>query len=199
MKDEQVRELLYQAYETELGGVDVYTTALRCVENEDLREEWDKYLEQTKTHVTIVEDVLRKLGLDPNEQTPGRKVVKTIGQSLVEAMELALAEGEPGAAQIVAAEAVVLAETKDHQNWHLIGEIMTKVKGDAAKVLQEAHEQVEDQEDEHLYHTKGWARELWLESLGVKAVLPPPEEVKDVHTAIGQARAEQARSQASSK
>jgi rubrerythrin len=198
MKDEQVRELLYQAYETELGGVDVYTTALRCVENDDLREEWDKYLEQTKTHVTIVEDVLEKLGLDPNEETPGRKVVRTIGQSLVEAMELALSEGEPGAAQIVAAEAVVLAETKDHQNWHLIGEVMTKVKGETAKVLKEAHEQVEEQEDEHLYHTKGWARELWLESLGMKAVLPPPEEVKDVHTAIGQARAEQARSQASS-
>jgi len=198
MKDEQVRELLYQAYETELGGVDVYTTALRCVENDDLREEWDKYLEQTKTHVTIVEDVLKKLGLDPNEETPGRKVVRTIGKSLVEAMELALSEGEPGAAQIVAAEAVVLAETKDHQNWHLIGEVMTKVKGETAKVLKEAHEQVEDQEDEHLYHTKGWARELWLESLGMKAVLPPPEEVKDVHTAIGQARAEQARSQASS-
>ena len=198
MKDEQVRELLYQAYETELGGVDVYTTALRCVENDDLREEWDKYLEQTKTHVTIVEDVLKKFGLDPNEETPGRKVVRTIGKSLVEAMELALSEGEPGAAQIVAAEAVVLAETKDHQNWHLIGEVMTKVKGETAKVLKEAHEQVEDQEDEHLYHTKGWARELWLESLGMKAVLPPPEEVKDVHTAIGQARAEQARSQASS-
>jgi rubrerythrin len=199
MKDEQVRELLYQAYETELGGVDVYTTALRCVENEDLREEWDKYLEQTKTHVTIVEDVLKKLGLDPNEEIPGRKVVRTIGQSLVEAMELALSEGEPGAAQIVAAEAVVLAETKDHQNWHLIGEVIKHVKGETAKVLKEAHEQVEDQEDEHLYHTKGWARELWIESLGMKAVLPPPEEVKDVHTAIGQARAEQARGQASSK
>ena len=116
MKDEQVRELLYQMLETEVGGVDVYTTALRCVENDDLKEEWDKYLEQTKTHVTIMEDVLKQLGLDPNEETPGRKVVRTIGEALVEAMELALAEGEPGAAQLVAAEAVVLAETKDHQN-----------------------------------------------------------------------------------
>jgi len=194
MKDEQVRELLYQAYETELGGVDVYTTALRCVENDDLREEWDKYLEQTKTHVTIMEDVLKKLGLDPNEETPGRKVVRTIGEALVEAMELALAEGEPGAAQLVAAEAVVLAETKDHQNWHLLGEVVKKVKGETAKVLKEAHDQVEDQEDEHLYHTKGWARELWIDSLGMKAVLPPPEEVKEVETAIGAARAEQARS-----
>jgi hypothetical protein len=31
MKDEQVRELLYQALETEVGGVQVYETALRCV------------------------------------------------------------------------------------------------------------------------------------------------------------------------
>ena len=194
MKDEQVRELLYQMLETEVGGVDVYTTALRCVENDDLKEEWDKYLEQTKTHVTIMEDVLKKLGLDPNEETPGRKVVRTIGEALVEAMELALADGEPGAAQLVAAEAVVLAETKDHQNWHLLGEVVKKVKGETAKVLKEAHEQVEHEEDEHLYHTKGWARELWIDSLGMKAVLPPPEEVKDVETAIGAARAEQARS-----
>lgn len=198
MKDEQVRELLYQGYETELGGVQVYTTALRCAENDDLKEEWEEYLEQTKNHVTIMEDVLTKLDLDPNEETPGRKVVRTIGESLVQAMEMALAEGKPGAAQLVAAEAVVLAETKDHQNWHLIGEVIKNVKGEVAKVLKEAHEQVEHEEDEHLYHTKGWARELWIESLGMKAVLPPPEEVKKVETAIGAARAEQARTQMAS-
>ena len=195
MKDEQVTELLYQALETEIGGVQVYTTAIRCAENDDLKEEWEEYLEQTKTHVTILEDVLTKLDLDINEETPGRKVVRTIGETLVETMEMALAEGKPGAAQLVACEAVVLAETKDHQNWHLIGEVIKKAKGELAKTLKEAHDQVEDEEDEHLYHTKGWARELWIESLGMKAVLPPPEEVKEVETAIGAARAEQSRSQ----
>jgi len=199
MKDEQVKELLYQALETELGGVQVYTTAIRCAENEDLKEEWEEYLQQTQTHVTIMEDVLEKLDLDPEEETPGRKVVRTIGEALVEAMELALAEGKPGAAQLTAAEAVVLAETKDHQNWHLIGEVAKKVKGDVARILKEAHEQVEHEEDEHIYHTKGWCRELWIESLGMKAVLPPPEEVKKVETAIGAARAEQARTKMASK
>jgi rubrerythrin len=199
MKDEQVTELLYQALETEIGGVQVYTTAIRCAENDDLKEEWEKYLEQTKTHVTIMEDVLTKLDLDINEETPGRKVVRAIGETLVETMEMALAEGKPGAAQLVACEAVVLAETKDHQNWHLIGEIVKKAKGDVATVLKEAHDQVEPEEDEHLYHTKGWCRELWIESLGMKAVLPPPEEVKDVDTAIGAARAEQARTKMASK
>jgi len=195
MKDEQVRELLYQALETELGGVEVYTTAIRCAQNDDLKEEWEEYLEQTKKHVQVVQEVLTRLGLDPNEQTPGRKVVKTIGGSLVKSMEIALSDGKPGAAQLVACEAVVLAETKDHQNWHLIGEVVKQAKGELAKVLKQAHDQVEDEEDEHLYHTKGWCRELWIESLGMKAVLPPPEEVKKVETAIGAARAEQARSQ----
>ena len=193
MKDEQVRELLYQMLETEMGGVQVYTTALRCVENEDLKEEWEEYLEQTKNHVQVVQECMQTLGLDPNEETPGRKVVRHIGESLVEAMEMALAEGKPGEAQLVAAECVIHAETKDHMNWHLLGEVVKKAKGEVAKALKQAHEEVEPEEDEHLYHTKGWARELWIESLGMKAVLPPPEEVKDVETAIGAARAEQAR------
>jgi rubrerythrin len=194
MKEKQMHELLYQALETELGGVQVYTTALRCVENEDLKKEWEEYLEQTQNHVEIVQEVFETLGLNPETETPGRQVVRHIGESLVTAMEMALESGEPGAAQLVAAEAVVLAETKDHLNWELIGEVAKKLKGDQAKALKKAHEEVEEEEDEHLYHTTGWTRELWIESLGMKAVLPPPEEVKDVKTAIGAARAKHARS-----
>ena len=193
MKQKQLEELLYQALETELGGVEIYTTALRCVQNDDLKEEWEEYLEQTKHHVEVVRGTMEKLGLDPETQTPGRKVVHHIGGSLVQAMEMALKEGEPAAAQLVATECVSLAETKDHMNWHLIGECMKKAKGDTAAALREAHDEVEDEEDEHLYHSTGWARELWIESLGMPAVLPPPEEEKDVKTAIGAARAEQAR------
>ena len=94
---------------------------------------------------------------------------------------------------MVAAECVTLAETKDHLNWELMGEAGTRVKGDKGKALKSAFEEVEDDEDEHLYHTTGWGRELWIESLGMPAVLPPPEEQKDVKTAIGAARAKQAR------
>ena len=60
-------------------------------------------------------------------------------------------------------------------------------------MLKAAHEAVEEDEDHHLYHTMGWCRELWIQSLGMPAVLPPPEEIKQVETAIGASRAEQAR------
>ena len=195
MKKDQLNELLYQALETELGGVEVYTTALRCVQNEELKEEWEKYLEQTRTHVRIVQQIMGEIGLDPETETPGRKVVRHTGESLVRAMEMALAAGEPAAAELVAAECVVLAETKDHLNWELIGEAAKNASAKVAEVLSEAHEQVEEEEDEHVYHTKGWARELWIKSLGMKAALPPPEEVRDVKTAIGAARAQQARTE----
>jgi rubrerythrin len=193
MKQDQLTELLYQALETEKGGIQVYTTAIRCAQNSDLKEEWQEYLEQTENHERILTDVCTAFGLDPEKETPGRQVVRQIGQSLVEAMEMALESGPPEAAELVAAECVVLAETKDHLNWELLGQSVEKLSGAQKKALKEAYEEVEEEEDEHLYHTQGWARELWIQSLGMKAVLPPPEEEKDVKTAIGAARAKQSR------
>ena len=121
MNDDQLHELLYQALESEEGGVQVYETALRCVKNDDLREEWEQYREQTAHHVDLVENVLGVFGLDPTVETPGRKVVRQIGASLVKAMEMALTEGSPESAELVATECVTLAETKDHLNWELLG------------------------------------------------------------------------------
>lgn len=193
MKDAQVTELLYQALETEIGGVEVYQVAIRCAVNDDLREEWQKYLEETENHVRIVNGVFTELGLDSEKETPGREIVRMKGKALVQAMETALSSGDKSAAQLVAAECVVDAETKDHANWELIGEVAKEAKGTKAKVLMDAYEQVEEEEDHHLYHTMGWARELWFESLGMTAVLPPPEEVKQVTTAIGASRAQQQR------
>jgi rubrerythrin len=193
MNDAQVTELLYQALETELGGVQVYETAIRCTVNEDLREEWQGYLEETQNHVRIVQDIFSQLEMDPEMETPGRAIVRFKGESLVTAMQMALDGGDKTAAQLVAAECVVDAEIKDHANWELIGEVAQGLIGPKAEVLQDAYEQVEEEEDEHLYHTQGWARELWFDSLGITAVLPPPEEQKKVKTAIGAARAEQSR------
>ena len=189
----QLTELLYQALETEIGGIQVYESAVQCAVNEDLRKEFEEYLEQTRNHRRILLQVFESLGLDPETQSPGRQVVAHLGQSLVQAIQLAKQAGDPAAAELVAAECVVLAETKDHMNWELIGQVAKSGKGDSASVLIQAYEQVEDQEDQHLYHSKGWTRELWIDALGLPAVLPPPEEVKHVETAIGAARAEQSR------
>ena len=199
MNLKQIEELLLQSLEHEIGGVQIYEAALSCVQNADLKKEWTKYYEETKKHVTTLESVCKAIGVDAQKETPGRKIVRHNGEALVEAMKLArqakLGDGDvdpAAAAEIVACECVVLAETKDHLDWELIGKCGEHLGGEKGAALKKAYEEIEDQEDEHLYHTKGWCRELWIKALGMPAVLPPPEEVQKVKTAIGAARAEQA-------
>ncbi|MGH8201694.1 MAG: hypothetical protein ACREVO_15250 [Steroidobacteraceae bacterium] len=145
----RVKELVLQSLEHERGGVKVYEAALQCATNEELKEEWQNYLQQTRRHVQALTTVCSALELDSEEQT--------------------------------------------HLDWELLGEVAKELKGEQQEALRTAYEQIEDEEDEHLYHTRGWCRELWLKSLGLKSVLPPPEERRDVKTAIDAARAQHAR------
>jgi hypothetical protein len=174
---QQFKELLLQSLEHERGGVHVYEAAIRCAVSGDLIQQWSVYLEQTRTHVRILEDVFRKLEIDPEQHSPGRAVVRGLGSALVTAMERSQAAGgDPAAVQRVACECVVLAETKDHLNWELLTKCAKRLRGSQKRAIEEACEIVEAQEDEHLYHSRGYCRELWLDALGLPAVLPPPED-----------------------
>jgi hypothetical protein len=189
----QFIELLLQSLEHERGGVKVYQNAIDCAQRDDLRREWQQYLIQTEQHVAALTDICEYFDLDPFTTTPGTQIVKALGNSLVAAMQQALATGDPSAAQIVAAECVVLAETKDHLDWELIGEAARELEGEDREVVETAVEKIEGEEDEHLYHTQGWCRELWLESLGIAAQLPPPEETQDAMSAAEAQSAKESR------
>jgi hypothetical protein len=143
--------------------------------------------------VVALTRVCEVLGLDPFASTPGTMIVRATGNALLQSIEAAASAGNPAAAQIVAAECVVLAETKDHLDWELLGEVARELTGREQEVLLEAYERIEDEEDEHLYHTQGWCRELWLESLGLDAELPPAEEKRDVTSAAEAQRAKETR------
>ena len=122
----QVQELLLQALETERGGIQIYTAAIEAAINEDLRKEWQEYLEETRTHEKVLLNVFAELGLDPEMRSPGRDVVAHQGKSLVEAILMARKNAPPEGAELVAGECVVLAETKDHMNWELIGHVAAR-------------------------------------------------------------------------
>ena len=79
MNSEQLNELLLQALEHEMGGVKVYETALKCALNEDLQDEWQKYREQTRRHVEILQNIGRAMELNPDQETPGRAMVRHNG------------------------------------------------------------------------------------------------------------------------
>lgn len=178
MDQEQLENLLCEAIETEMGGVKIYEAALECAENDDLREEWEEYRDQTQEHVDILRNACQQLGIDTEQETPGRQIVRATAEALLKNMKMAKDTGDGGLAQIVAAEAIAFAELKDHLNWQIVGLIAKEAeKGDRiGEVLQDAYDEVYEQEEEHVFHNQGWARELWVQALGMEAVFPPPEE-----------------------
>ena len=83
---DQVHELLLQALETERGGIQIYTAALKAAVNDDLKKEWSEYLEETRTHEQVLTRVFEQLELDTEATSPGREVVAHLGASLVKAI-----------------------------------------------------------------------------------------------------------------
>ena len=189
----QLKELLLQSLDHERGGVLVYQTALECAVNDDLREEWEEYLEQTQNHVAVLTRTCEALGLDPGEMTPGCQIVQHTGKSLVVAMKMALAAGDPQAPSWWPANAWCWPKRRITRIGSSSASAPRPRTAEAAPALKAAYDEVEDQEDEHLYHTKGWCRELWLQSLGLPAVLPPPEEKQHVTNAVEAAAAKENR------
>lgn len=54
---------------------------------------------------------------------------------------------------------------ENNLDWQLIAACAAAAKGDAGKMLKDAADEVEEEEDEHLYHTQGRCRELWFKAL----------------------------------
>lgn len=174
----QLKDLLLQMLETEIVGEQVYQKALDVVRNPDLKKEWQEYPAQTRSHRNVLQTLCEDLGIEPGARTAGREVIRHIGNALVQSIELARSSDTPQAAELIACECVVHAETKDCANWELLGKVAEAASGEQAQLLKQAHARVQRDEDDHLFHSKGWCRELALQGLGMEAVLPPPEEVR---------------------
>ncbi|MEZ4241721.1 MAG: DUF892 family protein [Myxococcota bacterium] len=193
MKRTHAEDLLQQALETEKGGEKLYEAAIRAAANDDLREEWQEYLEETKSHQQKLQAVFEALGIEPEPDRPSCAILRAKASGLVEAIENAIATLPPEAAQLVAGECVVEAENKDHLNWSLLEHVVQDGPKAFAEALREPVKEVLEQEAHHVFHTRGWVRELWMQHLGFGAALPPPEEEKEVETMIGAGRAEHQR------
>jgi len=107
-------------------------------------------------------------------------------------MKIAKAHDTASAAQLVADECVVLAETKDHQNWELIGHLGEYGQGEEADALKILHSGEKGRRPSLLSHQGFYSgimhRIAWLTGGPAN-----PEDVKKVGSAICAARADNQR------
>lgn len=182
------QDLLLQTLEAELGGVFVYSTALKSALNPQLAEEWTEYLDESGRHIEVLYELFDELGLDTDEETAGRLVVRHVIESLIEAMELSRLTDEASAAEVVASECIVLLETKDYANWQVLTEIARSDRSESGKAVQRACEEVDDSDDSRLIRCRQWHQHLLLASLTEPAVSARSRLEASVEGALAAAR-----------
>lgn len=128
MQTKQLTELLLQSLEHERGSARIYAAAAECALDPRLANELAKDLEETNQHLAKLTELIAAFGIDPDAQTPGRQIVAFLARSLVDAIRAAAQKGPPEAAELVACECVVLAQTKAYLDWTLSGQPGEKLR-----------------------------------------------------------------------
>jgi rubrerythrin len=164
INERALMDVLSEFLAVEMGGQKLYEKALGLVSDSEVRTKFREFHRQTLKHQKILTDVIHRLGGNPRAQSPTAKVATEKAQALLRSMDRnGLSKDQ---AELNAIENIVLAETKDHADWELIGKIARQATEDRLReVLGAAAGEVEQEEDEHLNWTRKKLGELQLEAL----------------------------------
>ena len=151
---DMLREKLSEFLAVEQRGLKLYELALQIVIDPAVSQKFREFREQTRKHETILIRVISALGLDPEYVSPSAKLAQQKATALQNTMMST--DGLPShAVELNAIENIVLAETKDHADWELLGKIARQSDDEKIRsVLKPAVSEVEPEEDEHLSWTK---------------------------------------------
>ena len=157
-------DVLSEFLAVERGGQELYEKALTLVSDSEVRSKFREFHRQTLKHQLVLTDVIHRLGGNSRAQSPTAKVATEKAKALLRSMD---ANGlSKDQAELNAIENIVLAETKDHADWELIGKIARQSTDDRLReVLGAAASEVEQEEDEHLNWTRKKLGELQMEAL----------------------------------
>jgi rubrerythrin len=138
-----------------------------------LKSKYDEFARQTARHRQVLVDLITALGGDADYVSPTARLVQYKAAKLLDSSLQVdgLSDQEIETNDL---ENVLLAETKDHADWHLLSQLAESASGDIQVALRRAVDDVESEEDEHVE----WARET-LSQMCMQAVnegkAPDPE------------------------
>jgi rubrerythrin len=164
INESTLKEMLSEFLAVEMGGQKLYEKALTLVSDSEVRAKFREFHQQTIKHQKVLTRVFHELGWNPGSHSPTAKVATEKAQALLRTM--AAAGLSKDQAELNAMDNIVLAETKDHADWELIGKIARQTTDNRLReILGAASSEVEQQEDEHLNWTRKKLAELQMEAL----------------------------------
>ena len=160
-------------------GFELYKVVAARSTTPDLKQQYEEFGRETAHHRMVLVRLIERLGGDPSYISPPARVAQFKAAKLLESALAVDGLSQPEI-EINDLENVLLAETKDHADWHLLSEIAKQMASpsmmeklsdptnqalgmmpsgvslvDMQQAIQAAVDEVEDEEDEHL----AWARE----------------------------------------
>jgi rubrerythrin len=169
MEQQVLMDKLSEFLMVEQGGLELYRVALSRATNPETRQRYQEFAEQTTRHRAILIRLIERLGGDPSYVSPTARLAQVKASSLLEtALRMdGLSQEELEASDL---ENVLLAETKDHADWHLLEQLVQQVDDQQVKTaLEEAVQEVEPEEDTHLE----WARDT-LSQMALRVIMHGP-------------------------
>ena len=179
-------------------GFELYKVVAARSTTPELKQKYDEFGRETAHHREVLLRLIERLGGDPSYISPPARIAQFKAAKLLESALAVDGLSQPEI-EMSDLENVLLAETKDHADWHLLSEIAKQMASpsmmeklqeptmqmqggmptnlsmvDMQQAIQAAVDEVEDEEDEHLE----WAREtltrMCLE-MAMNGPAPSPE------------------------
>jgi ferritin-like metal-binding protein YciE len=161
-----VADLLSDMLTHERCGAHLYRSVAQRTNNPVLKQRYEHFGDETVEHVEILERLIARLGGDPQYVSPAARATHTADSKLQESTFLLEGSIDLMTQELVMLDAVLLAEAKDHANWSCLSKLAeTLPEGEIRDAFQEATQQVEPQEDEHL----GWATDMRCKIVSAQA------------------------------
>jgi rubrerythrin len=152
-------DLLSEFLMVEQGGLELYRVAAARCADAALKERYLAFGAETARHRELLVRLIERLGGDPAYVSPTARRAQARAAALQQA-PLATHGLSPAELEAADLENVLLAETKDHADWHLLQLLAGQAEDPAVRAaLEEIVPRVEEEEDEHLR----WARDALAE------------------------------------
>jgi hypothetical protein len=165
-----IADLMSAALTHERCGTHLYRSVASRTGNPVLKRRYQEHGEETLRHVEVLEALVAVAGGDPGYVSPMARAVEGMDAKLLESTFMLDGGVDPMLRESVMLDAVLLAETIDHANWELIGQLVPSLpEGEVRDAFQAAVEEVGAQEDEHL----GWAKETKAKMVLLQAQSEP--------------------------
>jgi rubrerythrin len=173
MQQQIIEDRLSEFLMVEQCGLQLYTVVAERCKTPKLAAKYREFGRETAHHREVLVKLITELGGDPDYVSPTARVVQYKASKLLDSALVVdgLSREEIECGDL---ENVLLAETKDHADWHVLSQLAERASGDVQRALQAAVDEVEAQEDEHLE----WARETLSQltlKMAAQGKAPSPE------------------------